>query len=211
MGFLVVMGSFALAVPAFAGISNTMRLNGAFSLQDETAGDNNEACVVAVGPTFLVVGEARGTSGGCGVELFYNASAPTKVSMSTLKSDNKGKGQVQQKVETTIGVDIFDEDDDGPGVCDESGFFNGAPAKCRTTGRVDATEGGESPDTVEKGKVDVSCDLGDGFGQLGALSLAQQDAIVAAFDGRKDVKVSSKGKVKIKVKAVADDGSFCES
>jgi cation transport ATPase len=130
--------------------------------------------------------------------------------MSTLKSDNTGKGQVQQKVETFIGVDIFDEDGEGEGVCDESGLFFAQPEKCKTTGKVDGTaQVGETPESLQKGKADVSCDLGDGFGQLsgeGEVSpgLAQQDAIIAAFDGRKDVKVSSKGKVKIKVKGVPD-------
>jgi hypothetical protein len=198
-------------MPAVAGVS-TMRLNGDFGMQDETAGDNNEACVIADFTQFQVFGEAAGVSGGCGVELFYSAFAPTKVSMSTLKSDNTGKGQVQQKVETFIGVDIFDEDGEGEGVCDESGLFFAQPEKCKTTGKVDGTaQVGETPESLQKGKADVSCDLGDGFGQLsgeGEVSpgLAQQDAIIAAFDGRKDVKVSSKGKVKIKVKGVPDAG-----
>jgi hypothetical protein len=58
VGLLAAAGSLLLAMPAFAGVS-TMRLNGDFGMQDETAGDNNEACVIADFTQFQVFGEAQ--------------------------------------------------------------------------------------------------------------------------------------------------------
>ena len=203
MGLLVAAGSVVLAAPAFAGFSS-LRLNGSFSLQDESETDANIACVEADFEEFDVFGSVNATSGACTVNIFYGAFAPNKTSASVLKDDGSGSAKISQQVETLVNVNI------GGAECATPFSGAGFPEKCKLSGSVDATEG--APDTVEKGKVSVSCDLASpdaAGGTLDELTEAQLDTIQAAFGDRKDVKLTDDGKLTIKTKGVADADDNC--
>jgi hypothetical protein len=205
MGLLVAVGTLVSAAPAFAGFSS-LRLNGAFSLQDESETDANIACVFANFVEFEVFGNLTGTSGACTVSVFYGAFAPNKTSASVLKGDNRGSAKISQQVETLVSVNISGAE------CSTPFAGNGFPEKCKLSGSVDATEG--APDTVQKGKVSVSCDLASpdaSGGTVGDLSEAQIDTIQAAFADRKDLKLTDQGKLTIKTKGVADADDNCGS
>jgi hypothetical protein len=199
MGLFVAAASLSLAGAAFAGTS-TLRLNGAFPVQDESQGTSNEACVIASFTTFQVFGEATGTTDGCTVDIFYNAFAPTKASASVLKDDGSGKATVAQQVETEIGVAI------SGGECATAPYEGSVqPEKCKATSSVNASEPSEA---VDKGKVTVTCELGsDGSELIPSPTTAQLDTIAAAFADRSDVNITDSGKVTIKLKG--EQGSAC--
>jgi hypothetical protein len=207
MGLLVAAGSLVLAAPAFAGVPSTLRLNGGFSFEEEGTTDVNTACVVADFVNFQVFGNVSGSSEGCAVNIEYVAVVPNKASASVLKDDNSGTAKVSQQVETTVFASIVA----GEG-CPVAGFSGEAtPEKCKTSGSVKATEGGVNPDSVDSGKISVSCDVGEAAsGLTPSPTVEQLDVIAAAFADRKDVKIDSKGKLTIKTKGVADDGDGCD-
>jgi hypothetical protein len=187
-----------MAGSALAGTS-TMRLNGAFGLQDESAGTGNLACVVANFQFFEAFGEVVGTTGACTVEIFYDAFAPTKTSASVLKDDGSGSAKVAQQVETFLEVTIS-------GAECTAAPYNGEvqPEKCKTSGSVNASE---PSDSVDKGKVSVSCEVGsDGSQLVPSPTVEQLETIGAAFSDRSDVKITSNGKVTIKTKGEAGPG-----
>ena len=204
IGLLVAAGTFGLAAPAFAGV-DFLRLNGAFALADESQSEANGACIVAAFETFEVFGAVTATNGACAVTISYDGFVPNKASASVLKSDNSGTAKVSQQVETTVNASIVA----GEG-CPVAAFSGTAtPEKCKTSGSVKATEG--APDTVESGKISVSCDVGEAAsGLTPSPTVEQLDVIAAAFADRKDVKIDSKGKLTIKTKGVADDGDGCD-
>ena len=204
-GLFVAAGSLLFASAALAGVS-TMRLNGAFPLQDSSEGTNNQACVDANFTEFQVFGEVVGSTGACLVDISYNAFAPNKTSASVLKDDGSGSAKVSQQVETFLSVVISgDECSDAPYV----GVVQ--PEKCKTTSSVNANE---PSDSVDKGKIDVNCEIGPDGSQLSpSPTVSQLETIGAAFADRSDVKLSnssSKGKVTIKQKSVQGDPLFCD-
>jgi hypothetical protein len=201
---LVAAGSLVLASAAFAGTS-TLRLNGGFSFEQESTDDINTGCVVADFTTFFVFGEVTGTtSDGCTVVIDYDGFVPNKASASVLKDDNSGSAKISQQVETRLGVTISGAE------CATAPFAGSTqPEKCKVSSSVNATEG--APDTVQKAKASLSCELGsDGSELVPSPTTAQVDTIIAAFADRKDVKVDNKGKVTIKTKGEADDGDGCD-
>jgi hypothetical protein len=187
-----------IAGVALAGTS-TLRLNGAFSLQDQTAGTDNAACLVADFVEFRILGLVEGATDGCNVAIFYDAFAPNKTSASVLKDDNSGNARVAQQVETELSVTISGAE------CPTAPYEGSVqPEKCKVSSSVEATVG--SPDS--KGKVSVSCEVGsEGSELVPSPTTAQIDTIVEAFAGRSDVKITDSGKVTIKLKG--EDGILC--
>jgi hypothetical protein len=204
MGLLVAAGSLVLASAAFAGVS-TLRLNGDFSFEEQSTDDINTGCVRANFTTFEVFGDVTGTSGDCTVTISYDGFVPNKAQASVLKDDNSGTAKISQQVETFLAVSIS-----GPVTCTDAPFSGVTqPEKCKVSSSVNATEG--APDTVQKAKASLSCELGsDGSELVPSPTTAQVDTIIAAFADRKDVKVDNKGKVTIKTKGEADDGDGCD-
>jgi hypothetical protein len=199
LGLLVVAGSLSLASAAFAGTS-TMRLNGAYSLQDQSTGTDNEACLIASFTVFQLFGEATGVTGACTVDIFYDAFAANKASASVLKDDGSGKAAVSQSVETFIDVEIS-------GLECPTAPYSGEvqPEKCKASGSVNASE---PSDTVDKGKAKLTCDVGSDLGNLvPSPTVDQLTTIVDAFSDRSDVKISN-GKVTINLKG--EPGVFCD-
>ena len=92
---------------------------------------------------------------------------------------------------------------------------HGDVEKCKARGSVKGTSVPDpADDTVSSGRMSVSCDLGEAGANLDTdlettniqpPSQAQMDVVAAAFEGRKDVKLGSKGQLKIKMKGVPDD------
>jgi len=204
-GLFVAAGSVLFASAALAG-GSTMRLNGDFPLQDASEGTDNQACVVANFTSFQVFGEVLGATDGCSVEIFYNAFAPNKTSASVLKDDGSGSAKVSQQVETSLGVTISGE---GCATAPYGGSV--LPEKCKTTSSVNASEPSQS---VDKGKVSVTCEIGpDGSQLTPSPTTAQLQTIADAFVDRKDVKISnssSKGTVTIKQKGEQGNPLFCD-
>jgi hypothetical protein len=204
MGLLVALGGLVAVAPAFAQPTSTLRLNGGFSLDDAVESDDNHACVLASFTVFEVFGVVTGTDGACTVTISYTGVVPNKASAPVLKSDDGGSAKVSQQVETRIDVNI------GGAECSNAFSASATPEKCKVSGSVNATEGFGSPDTVENGKVSLSCDLGENGTELSSdPDPGQIDTILAAFAGRKDVKFSSKGKLTIKTKGVPSTFNFC--
>jgi hypothetical protein len=205
MGLLLAAGSLAFAAPAFAGFSSTMRLQGGFSFEEEGTTDVNTACVVAAGSAFQVFGNVTGTTGACTVNIFHGAFNPNKASASVLKDDGSGTAKVSQQVETGLVVSITGAE------CADTYSGSVTPEKCKASGSVKATEGGVNPDSVDSGKISVSCDLGEAAADLEPSPTVEElEAIQAAFADRKDVKIDSKGKLTIKTKGSQDDGDGCD-
>ena len=151
-----------------------------------------------------VFGAVSGASGGCAVNVFYGGFFPNKTSASVLKDDDRGNAKVSQQVEALVSVSISGAE------CGAPFSGGGFPEKCKVSGSVNATEG--APDTVEKGKVGLSCDLASpdaSGGTLDDLTEAQVDTLQAAFADRKDVKLTDDGKLTIKTKGVADADDNC--
>jgi hypothetical protein len=195
----VAAGSLLLADGAVAGTS-TLRLNGGYSMQDENAGADNQACLVADFTTFFVGGEVTGTTDGCTVFVGWQAFVPNKTSASVLKDDGTGTAKISQQVEAEIDVAI------SGGECATAPYVGTVqPEKCKVSSSVNATEG---PDTTQKGKASVTCELGsEGSELVPSPTTAQVDTVVAAFADRNDVNISDSGKVTIKLKG--EQGSFC--
>jgi hypothetical protein len=198
LGVVVAVGSLMLAGSALAGVS-TQRLNGAYSLQDQSVGTDNQACLVADFTQYQLAGEATGTTDGCTVDIFYNAFAPNKASASVLKDDGSGKASVSQQVETFIAVEI------SGGECPTAPYEGGVqPEKCKASGSVNASE---PSDSIDEGKASLSCDVGSDLGNLvPSPTVDQLTTIVDAFSDRKDVKINN-GKITINLKG--ESGIFC--
>jgi hypothetical protein len=205
MGLLVAAGALVSAAPAFAGF-NSSRLNGSFGFEDEGTGDDNEVCLHANFDEYELFGEVLGTSGACTVSIFYDAFAANKISASVLKSDDSGSVKISQQVETYIEVSISGAECATP-LPDVFAF----PEKCKVSGSVNATEG--VPDTVEKGKVSLNCDLTSVSPESGStfddITDAQSATILDAFAGRKDVRITDQGKLTIRTKGVPDPTGVC--
>ena len=203
LGLLVAAGSLWMAGSASAGAPLPLRLDGVFQMEDANAGDDNEACVIATGVVFQGLGRVLGTTGACQVEITYNAFRPNKASASVLKDDDSGTAKVSQQVQTFLTVEIAGEG------CATAPYTGQAfPEKCKASGSVSASEG--TPDTVEKGKVSVSCEVGsDGSELVPSPTTEQVETIVAAFADRSDVKITDSGKVTIKTKGEGDPTASC--
>jgi hypothetical protein len=202
-GLLVAAGSLLLAGAALAGAPN-LRLDGAFQMEDVNQGDENEACVIAAGGFFEGLGRVTATTGACLVQIVWVETQPNKASASVLKDDGSGKAAVSQQVQTSVGVEIS-------GVECTTAPYEGQTfaEKCKSSASVNASEG--DPDTVDKGKASVSCELGsEGSELVPSPTTEQVDTIVAAFTDRSDVKITDSGKLTIKTKGEGDLTAFCD-
>jgi hypothetical protein len=195
---LIVAGSLLLSGTALAG-GGSLRLDGTFLFEDDEQGDANEACVIADGPVFSVDGKVSGTgSPSCTVFFRYDTDLPHKASASVLKSSGDGSAKVSQQVQTSVQLQVT-----GAGCADIFGPSTITPEKCKASGSVNADEPSEA---VDKAKVSLTCELGEGLSAFGALSEAVLSEIETAFSGRSDVKLDDKGKLTIKTKGVQNTG-----
>jgi hypothetical protein len=209
----LTLAALLLPTPALAG-----RLDGAFTTREDDAPDEtNEACTVGAGDNFDTVGEVTGSTGGCTVVIKYGAPTPHKATGTTLKgTKTSGSLKVAQSVFSDVSVTVSDTDgEEGEGVCEEAfvGSVEEAVEKCKVAGAVKGTSVSDGNDTTQSGRASASCELGANGANLDISeeacgvqppSQAQFDAVVAAFADRKDVKIDSKGKLRIKHRGVPD-------
>jgi len=218
----LLVGGFALLpAMAFGG-----RLDGFFATRDQVAADGtNDVCIEVDGTDFSVDGFVSGTSGGCTVEIGYFTDTPHSASATALKTGKtQGNAKVSQSIFTLLFIDVFDTDGAGAGTCADAFFGEAAPEKCKATASMKGTSVASPPannDTVQSSRVNVACRLEANLGAVDtnfvttgvqAPTAAQADIVVAAFDGRKDVKISGKNdELKIKQKGIPDTTtSFCD-
>jgi len=214
------VGGFALLpAVAFGG-----RLDGFFATRDATAADGtNDVCIEVDGTDFSVDGFVSGTSGGCAVDIFYFTDTPHSASATALKTGKtQGSAKVSQSIFTPLFIEVFDADGAGPGTCADAFDGEAAPEKCKATASMKGTAvASPGADTVQSSRVNVACRLEENLGAVDTNfvtagvqppSAAQADVVVAAFEGRKDVKISGKNdELKIKQKGIPDTTtSFCD-
>jgi len=216
----LLVGGFAL-LPAMA-FGGRLEDND-FATKDATAADaTNEASISVFGREFGVEGFVRGTSGGCQVTICYDTDTPHSASATALKTGKtQGNAKVSQSIFTALVIDVIDADGPtGTGTCTDAFKGEAAPEKCKATASMKGTSVATGPDTVQSSRVNVACRLEANLGAVDtnlvttgvqAPTAAQADIVVAAFDGRKDVKISGKNdELKIKQKGIPDTTtSFC--
>jgi hypothetical protein len=163
-----------------------------------------------------------GTSGGCTASILIGTQQPHKVNATALKgSKTSGSVKATQAATSFVQVEVSDTDgEEGEGVCEEAfeATNDGETEKCKVSGAIKGTAVSEGDDTTQSGRLSASCELGENGANLDTSeeagvqppSSAQFDVVVAAFADRKDVKIDSKGKLRVKHKGVPDtDTPFC--
>jgi hypothetical protein len=213
---IVAVTSAALLLPSLGAAG---RLDGEFGIRQADAPDStNEACVDASGDDFSLFGRVFGNASGCEVEIRYDADLPHKASAKALKG-NKTEGSVKISQTIFVGARVIIREPGAGDTCDDAlemfSSNEGEVEKCKASGSVKGTSVPEpADDTVSSGRISFSCDLGEAGASLDTdlvteniqpPSQAQFDVVVAAFEGRKDVKLANKGRLKIKMKGVPDD------
>jgi hypothetical protein len=194
---VIVAGSLLCASASLAGISN-VRLDGVFLFEDDEHGDANEACLIAAGQLFSIDGQVVGAAAAsCNVLFRYDTDLPSKVSGTTLK-DGNGSAKLSQQVQTTIQLEVV-----GLGCTEEFSSPVAFPEKCKLSGSVEADE---PSDAVDKAKVSLTCELGEGLSEIGTPSQTVLDEVSAAFAERTDVKLDDNGKLTIKTNGVPNSG-----
>jgi hypothetical protein len=206
VGSLGGLGALGLAVllwapsAAFAGFSLTInpeRLDGVFEFADKDQGTNNVSLFVLSGNDASVAGEVTGNAGDDIVSIGFSTGFPTKTSASEQSASIAQDRQVLMSVEVEPGI----------GSPTPAYFGRAAPVKCKAQGKLRDAESAD-PDDPDKAQAKLTCDLGADMQELdtdddpntpGDPPQAVLDAIAAAFDARKDVKVKTgRGTVQIK-------------
>jgi hypothetical protein len=194
---LAVLAS--LPAGALAGVSgvNPERLNGSFDFEDKDQTANNTLEFDVDGRNIGIEGEVRANSGVDVVTITYRTDFPSK----TAASDQSGS--VAQSEQVLVVLELV------PGIGSTTPAYTGqaAPLKCKAQAKLRDAESND-PDDPDKAQAQLSCDLGKDFSELdddadantaGDPPPAVLEAVEAAFDSRKDVKVdTSKGKLQIK-------------
>ena len=210
IGF-ISLGLAAALLPStmFAG-----RLDGFFATeQKDQAVDTNDACIEVFNNSFAVFGEVSGAANGCTVDIFYDTPEPHKASSTALKgTKTEGTSKVAQTIFSELDVTIFDTDGVGGVACAAaapgSPYFGSVQEnveKCKVSASMKGTSVDNAADTVQSSNVSQSCELGAaGINLVPAPTQTQIDTAVAAFDGRKDVKIANDGKLSIKQQGVPE-------
>jgi hypothetical protein len=199
------------------------RLDGDFGTQEkDQAANTNDACLVMNDEVNFAFGQVTGVANGCTVEIDWFTPEPHKMSATALKgTKTEGSAKVDQSIFIDVTIRAFDTDGALGATCAIATplveFFasvNENVEKCKASASIKGTAV-EPPgaDTVQSSSVSASCELGLAGANLVVSSPVQApttptqvqiDAVVAAFDGRKDVKLDNKGKLSIKQKGVPD-------
>jgi hypothetical protein len=198
----LLAGGLLLSVGSFAG-----RLDGSFATQDDANAGLNQACTVVEGDVFRVNGQVIGAViDGCAVTIDYSTPLPHKARGTALKSGKtEGSAKVSQSIDANVVVTL------AGAACGANVMVAVSDAeKCKVSSSI---RGDASTESVESGRVSVSCDLGENGANLdtdpspsvsAAPNATQFGIAVDSFDGRSDVKLDTKGKLKITQKGVPD-------
>ena len=183
---------------ALAGVAiavNPERLDGTFDFEDKDQSGNNTLEFELDGRSIGIEGQVQANSGTDVVTISYRTDFPNK----TAASDQSGS--VSQKEQVFVVLEL------APGEGSTTPAYTGLAAalKCKAAAKLRDNEAND-PDDPDKAQATLSCDLGKDFSELEGIEAtpgdpptAVLDAVEAAFDSRKDVKVdTSKGKLQIK-------------
>jgi hypothetical protein len=191
LGFIA---GLSLPAAALAGVNAyPERLNGTFDFEDKDETANNTLEFELAGREIGIDGQVQANAGTDVVTITYHTDFPSK----TAASDQSGS--VAQNEEVLVGVEVV------PGEGSPTPAYSGqaAPKKCKAQAKLRDAEAND-PDDPDKAQAKLTCDLGKDFSELKdeadlAPPPAVLEAVEAAFDSRKDVKVdTSKGKLQIK-------------
>jgi hypothetical protein len=198
--WLGLVALLSVPVGALAGgglVVNPERLNGTFDFEDKDQSANNTLEFELDGRDFGISGLVTANAGADVVTIIYRTDFPSK----TAASDQSGS--VAQKEQVLVGLSLT------PGLGSATPAYAGqaAPLKCKAQAKLRDAESND-PDDPDKAQATLSCDLGRDFSEFdtdndpntpGDPPPAVLEAVEAAFDSRKDVKVdTSKGKLQIK-------------
>src|SRR5688572_7562191 len=179
----------ALVLPAAASAQFELpidpdRINGTgFEFQDNQQGSNNELTFDVDGTTVTARGVVSGNAAGTLVTISYELVFPDSMSA----SDNDAS--VSQDAQVLVAIDV-----DAPGEEDDY-FGQAAPERCKASASI--LDKGGPQNTPEVSQASLNCELRRDFEELdddavpetaGDPPPAAVDAIIAAFEARKDVK-----------------------
>jgi hypothetical protein len=198
--WLGVVALLSLPAAALAGVGVTVnpeRLNGIFDFDDKDEQANNTLEFEMDGRDFGATGQVQANAGVDVVTITYLTDFPNK----TAASDQSGSVAQSEQVRVVLQLTP------GEGSTTPAYTGQGAPTKCKAQAKLRDAESND-PDDPDKAQAKLTCDLGKDFSELdddadpntpGDPPPAVLEAVEAAFDSRKDVKVdTSKGKLQIK-------------
>ena len=197
------LGLATLLLPSTAALAqfvlpvNPQRLDGSFEFEDKDQGSNNTLEITVEGNTNGIVGQVQANSGLDVVIITYRTDFPNKFDATAQHVGLRQDRQVLISLELVPGI----------GSLTPAYFGQAAPVPCKVQAKMQDNAAGD-PDSPDKSKATLSCDLGSDFGDLDDDAVEGTpgdppdevlDVVEAAFDARKDVKVqASKGKLQIK-------------
>jgi hypothetical protein len=198
IGFWLGIAALAsLPGGAFAGVSavDPERLNGVFDFEDKDQTGNNTLEFALDGRAIGIAGQVQANAGLDVVTISYSADFPNK----TAASDQSGS--ISQKEQVFVVLQLAP----GEGSTTPAYVGEAAPLKCKAQAKLRDNEAND-PDDPDKAQATLSCDLDRDFSALEGVEPTPGDpppavleAVEAAFDSRKDVKLdTSKGKLQIK-------------
>jgi hypothetical protein len=171
---------------------NPDRLNGTFDFRDKAELDANTLEFEVEGRAIGIEGEVRDLSGEEVVTIRYRTDFPSK------SSSGEQDASVAQDRQVLVTLEVQEVGNPTPVYLGQA-----APVKCKADAKIRDGEAND-PDDPDKAQAKLTCDLGRDWEDLEDGLAAPPpppvlDAVEAAFEARKDVKVdTSKGKLQIK-------------
>jgi hypothetical protein len=194
---LAALLTTAVAVLAGAAVAiNPDRLDGSFDFTDKNE-PNNELSFVLEGEANRIAGQVTGNAGTDLVVISYFTMYPNKFA-----ANEKGASLTQDR-QVIVTLQLIP----GEGSSTPAYFGQAAPVKCKAQAKIRDNEVND-PDDPDKSQAKLRCDLGSDFRELdddeapetpGDPPAEVLQAVEAAFDSRKDVKLRiPRGSLQIK-------------
>jgi hypothetical protein len=196
LGLAAVLLSPAPALAGFTLTVNPERLNGTFDFDDQVEGTNNTLEFELEGRSNGFEGQVQGNAGSDLVTISYTTDFPEKSSLATQKASIKQGSQVRVRLVVDF-ADALATDYVG----------EAAPSRCTATAKIRDNQPGD-PDDPDSAQATLRCALGRDWQEFdtdndpsspGDPPPAALDAVEAAFDSRRDVRVAtSRGQLQIR-------------
>jgi hypothetical protein len=171
---------------------NPDRLNGSFDFRDKVELDANTLEFQVEGREIGMEGQVRDLAGDNVVTISYRTGFPSK------SSAGEQDASVAQDRQVLVTLEVLEVGNPTPIYLGQA-----APVKCKADAKIRDGEAND-PDDPDKAQAKLTCDLGNDWDELedglaAPPSSTVLEAVEAAFEARKDVKVdTSKGKLQIK-------------